>query len=84
MEYLSSVVVSQQLSTKAAKTIWDRVHPIVKCSKNYPDLEAELQSAGLSKSKANYVVGLISNSDLSHLQRSDLINLSNNLSVVFI
>lgn len=53
VEYLSSVVVSQQLSTKAAKTIWDRVHPIVKCSKNYPNLEAELQSAGLSKSKAN-------------------------------
>ena len=77
VEYLSSVVVSQQLSTKAAKTIWDRVHPIVKCSKNYPNLEAELQSAGLSKSKANYVVGLIGNSDLSHLQRSDLINLSN-------
>ena len=77
VEYLSSVVVSQQLSTKAAKTIWDRVHPIVKCSKNYPNLEAELQSAGLSKSKANYVVGLIGNRDLSHLQRSDLINLSN-------
>jgi len=78
VEYLSSVVVSQQLSTKAAKTIWNRVHPIVKCYKNYPNLEVELQSAGLSKSKANYVIGLIGNPDLSHLQRSDLINLSNN------
>ena len=59
VEYLSSVVVSQQLSTKAAKTIWSRVHPLVKSHTNYTNLDAELRLAGLSRSKANYVIGLI-------------------------
>ena len=77
VEYLSSVIVSQQLSTKAAKTIWLRVHPIINAHTNYQNLETELHSAGLSKSKANYVIGLINNSKLSSLQRSDLKELSN-------
>ena len=76
VEYLSSVVVSQQLSTKAAKTIWLRVHPIINAHTNYQNLETELHSAGLSKSKANYVIGLINNLNLSSLQRSDLKELS--------
>ncbi len=77
VEYLSSVVVSQQLSTKAAKTIWSRVHPIINAHANYQNLETALQSAGLSKSKSNYVIGLINNLDLSSLQRIDLKQLSN-------
>ena len=77
IEYLSSVVVSQQLSTKAAKTIWSRVHPIINAHTNYQNLETKLQAAGLSKSKANYVIGLSNNLNLSSLQRSDLKELSN-------
>ena len=77
VEYLSSVVVSQQLSTKAAKTIWSRVHPIINAHTNFQNLEIELHSAGLSKSKANYVIGLINNLNLSSLHRSDLKELSN-------
>ena len=77
VEYLSSVVVSQQLSTKAAKTIWSRVHPIINAHTNYQNLETALQSAGLSKSKSNYVIGLINNLYLSSLQRIDLKQLSN-------
>ena len=65
VEYLSSVVVSQQLSTKAAKTIWSRVHPIISAHTNYQNLETKLQAAGLSKSKANYVIGLSNNLNLS-------------------
>ena len=76
VEYLSSVVVSQQLSTKAAKTIWSRVHPIINAHTNYQNLETELHSAGLSKSKANYVIGLLNNLKLSSLQRNDLKELS--------
>ena len=76
VEYLSSVVVSQQLSTKAAKTIWLRAQPIINDHTNYKNLETELHSAGLSKSKANYVIGLINNVNLSSLQRSDLKELS--------
>lgn len=77
VEYLASVVVSQQLSTKAAKTIWSRVHPIVKSYKDYENFESALREAGLSKSKANYVIGLIGNSYLSSLQREDLQEKSN-------
>jgi len=77
VEYLASVVVSQQLSTKAAKTIWSRVHPIVKNHTDYENLEIKLREAGLSKSKANYVIGLIGNSYLSSLTRADLLEKSN-------
>ena len=77
VEYLASVVVSQQLSTKAAKTIWSRVHPIVKNHTDYENLEIKLREVGLSKSKANYVIGLIRNSYLSSLQRADLLEKSN-------
>jgi len=77
VEYLSSVIVSQQLSTKAAKTIWSRVHPIIQSHKNYQNLEIELHSAGLSTSKANYVIGLIANLHLSTLQRGDLTDITN-------
>ena len=77
IEYLASVVVSQQLSTKAAKTIWSRVHPILNAHTNYQNLETKLHAAGLSKSKANYVIGLSNNLDLSSLQRGDLKELSN-------
>ena len=77
VEYLASVVVSQQLSTKAAKTIWSRVHPIVKNHTDYENLEIKLHEVGLSKSKANYVIGLIGNSYLSSLQRADLQEKSN-------
>tara|TARA_B100000965_G_scaffold35010_1_gene25883 strand:+ start:95 stop:679 length:585 start_codon:yes stop_codon:yes gene_type:complete len=77
VEYLASVVVSQQLSTKAAKTIWSRVHPIVKNQSDYENPEIKLREAGLSKSKANYVIGLIGNSYLSSLQRADLLEKSN-------
>ena len=77
VEYLASVVVSQQLSTKAAKTIWSRVHPIVKNHTDYENLEIKLHEVGLSKSKANYVIGLIGNSYLSSLQRADLLEKSN-------
>ena len=76
VEYLASVVVSQQLSTKAAKTIWSRVRPIVKNYTDYENLEITLREAGLSISKANYVIGLIGNSYLSSLQRADLLEKS--------
>ena len=76
VEYLASVVVSQQLSTKAAKTIWSRVHPILQSQTKYNNLETSLRSAGLSTSKVNYVIGLINNLNLSSLQRRDLKELS--------
>ena len=77
VEYLASVVVSQQLSTMAAKTIWSRVHPIVESYNDYENLESALREAGLSTPKANYLIGLIGNSDLQSMQRADLLKMSN-------
>ena len=77
VEYLASVVVSQQLSTMAAKTIWSRVHPIVESFNDYENLESALREAGLSTPKANYLIGLIGNSDLQSMQRADLLKMSN-------
>jgi len=77
VEYLASVVVSQQLSTKAAKTIWSRVQPIIQSDNHFQSIEAALHEAGLSKSKANYVSGLIQNLELSSFKRSDLCDLTN-------
>ena len=77
VEYLASVVVSQQLSTMAAKTIWSRVHPIVESFNDYENLESALLEAGLSTLKANYIIGLIGNSNLQSMQRADLLKMSN-------
>ena len=77
VEYLASVVVSQQLSTMAAKTIWSRVHPIVESFNDYENLESALLEAGLSTPKANYIIGLIGNSNLQSMQRADLLKMSN-------
>ena len=77
VEYLASVVVSQQLSTTAAKTIWSRVHPIVESFNDYENLESALLEAGLSTPKANYIIGLIGNSNLQSMQRADLLKMSN-------
>ena len=73
VEYLASVVVSQQLSTKAAKTIWSRVQPIIQGNKRSQNIEAALHEVGLSKSKANYVSGLIQNSELSAFSFSQIL-----------
>jgi len=41
------------------------------------NLDAELRLGGLSRSKANYVIGLIGNLNLSTLQKNDLMKMSN-------
>ena len=76
VQYLISVVVSQQLSTKAAKTIWLRVHPIIKNAIDSGNIFEQLHSAGLSKPKVGYVVGLLGNLELHSANRADLIKMS--------
>ena len=57
--YLVSVVVSQQLSTKAAKTIWSRVMPLLSESTQTKNFRENLRTAGLSGSKADYVISVL-------------------------
>ena len=76
VHYLVSVVVSQQLSTKSARTIWLRVMPLLDkplASKNFKE---NLREAGLSGPKTQYVVGLLSNKELALVDRKKLLNMS--------
>jgi DNA-3-methyladenine glycosylase II len=73
--YLVSVVVSQQLSTKAAKTIWSRVMPLIAKSTQSKNFRENLRIAGLSGSKATYVIGLLENKELKKMQKEHLINM---------
>lgn len=70
--YLVSVVVSQQLSTKAAKTIWSRVMPLLSESTQAKNFRENLHMAGLSRSKAEYVIGLLENTELTLKTREQL------------
>ena len=73
--YLVSVVVSQQLSTKAAKTIWSRVMPLISESTRAKNFRENLRTAGLSGSKADYVIGLLENKELKTMNREQLIEM---------
>ena len=73
--YLVSVVVSQQLSTKAAKTIWSRVMPLISKSTQSKNFRENLRIAGLSGSKASYVIGLLENKELKKMQKEQLIEM---------
>ena len=73
--YLVSVVVSQQLSTKAAKTIWSRVMPLISKSTQSKNFRENLRIAGLSGSKATYVIGLLENKELKKMHKDYLIKM---------
>jgi DNA-3-methyladenine glycosylase II len=74
--YLASVVVSQQLSTKAAKTIWSRVRPLISKPTQSKNFKENLRIAGLSGSKATYVIGLLENKELKTIKKEQLIEMS--------
>ena len=75
VRYLISVVVSQQLSTKAAKTIWSRVEQVLNQPLNLHTLEEDLRSAGLSRPKAGYVLGLLANKKLNTINKDTLMSM---------
>ena len=73
VHYLISVVVSQQLSTKAARTIWLRVESLLSKSTTSRNFKEKLREAGLSGPKTQYVIGLLSNKELCQLDRKKLL-----------
>ena len=76
VHYLVSVVVSQQLSTKSARTIWLRVMPLLDKSIASKNFKENLREAGLSGPKTQYVVGLLNNKELALVDRKKLLNMS--------
>ncbi len=62
---LCKMIVYQQISTKAADAIWQRIEPVI--THGSAD-EETLKKHGLSRQKASYIAGIISeNRDLSRL-----------------
>ena len=59
--YLIKTIVSQQLATSAARTIWGRVKMVIN-SNIEKDITIELlKSAGLSRTKSEYILGILDN-----------------------
>tara|TARA_B100000795_G_scaffold269072_1_gene257445 strand:- start:4447 stop:5043 length:597 start_codon:yes stop_codon:yes gene_type:complete len=59
--FLIKTIVSQQLSTSAARTIWGRVKTVID-SNIEKDITIELlKSAGLSRTKSEYILGILDN-----------------------
>ena len=58
--YLSKAIVGQQLSTKAAKTIWGRAEKfIINQPLQNRNLENDLRDSGLSQKKCEYVKNIL-------------------------
>ena len=58
--YLSKTIVGQQLSTKAAKTIWGRAEKfIINQPLQNRNLENDLRDSGLSQKKCEYVKNIL-------------------------
>ncbi len=78
---LARIIVGQQVSTAAARTIWGRVveafdgEPTPE-TLTAPGAEEKLRGAGLSGRKASYVIGIAEEIDAEKLRPHELDNLS--------
>ncbi len=73
-QYLIKTIVGQQISTKAAASIWKKVQEGLKQIKNFKDknLHQVLRSCGLSERKALYAQGVLENSQVARANRRQL------------
>ena len=71
--FLAKNIIGQQLSTKAANTIWRKIEKkILECNSkkvNQSSLEGFLTSNGVSSKKAQYISGIILSGDFKHFRR---------------
>ena len=73
-QYLIKTIVGQQISTKAAASIWKKVQEGLKQIKNFKNknLHEVLRSCGLSERKALYAQGVLENSQVARANRRQL------------
>lgn len=73
-QYLIKAIIGQQISTKAAASIWKKVQEGLKQIKNFKDknLHQVLRSCGLSERKALYAQGVLENSQIARANRRQL------------
>ena len=73
--FLVKTIIGQQVSVKAAESIWLKVQNVLNNSLSNISLEL-LREQGLSKPKASYVQGVILNKKIQSLDRASLKKLS--------
>ncbi|MDC1190459.1 DNA-3-methyladenine glycosylase 2 family protein [Gammaproteobacteria bacterium] len=73
--FLVKTIIGQQVSVKAAESIWLKVHNVLNKSPSNIPLEL-LREQGLSKPKASYVHGIILDKKIQSLDRVSLKKLS--------
>jgi len=82
--FLIKTIISQQVSTIAARTIWGRLRPIIELNKDNIT-EDVLRSAGISRQKAAYILGILNNKIIKSHSKRTLKNYSQDeLSKMFI
>ena len=70
--FLIKTIVSQQLSTIAARTIWGRVEKVIDLN-DEKDITIELlKSAGLSRTKSEYILGILNNQKVKSYSKKTL------------
>ena len=74
--FLIKTIVSQQVSTSAARTIWSRLRSIIELHKKEDITEDILRTAGISKRKAAYILGILNNKLLKSHSKKTLKNYS--------
>ena len=73
--FLIKTIIGQQLSIKAASSIWKKVYKIINSKDKNINMEI-LREAGLSRSKADYVYGVLQNKEIRSLTKTKLKKLS--------
>lgn len=69
--FLIKTIVSQQLSTIAARTIWERVEKVIDLNDEKDITIDLLKSAGLSRTKSEYILGILNNQKIkSHSKKT--------------
>lgn len=69
--FLIKTIIGQQLSVKAASSIWKKVFKTITSKDKNINLEI-LRGAGLSRSKADYIYGLLKNREIQSLTKTKL------------
>ena len=70
--FLIKTIVSQQLSTIAARTIWGRVEKVIDLNDEKDITIDPLKSAGLSRTKSEYILGILNNQKVKSYSKKTL------------
>ena len=70
--FLIKTVISQQVSTSAAKTIWNRFEKVLESKKGKKLTKKDIASAGISNQKSEYILGILNNNFIQSTSLDEL------------